>query len=379
MNNRIIGIVCDTENTNTGHLSGICVRIEEFLERDLLYLMCRHHIYDLILKHVGQFLFGLSTGPTFDYGCCSKLKREWENLNLTCFSPNNDEFEEECFTNFRENTVPILKMQAAKRQTRDDYAELTDLALKYFGESNIATKPFMVPGAVSNSRWMAKAIYVMKCYLFRNQLELESRVLDGLSRFSSFISTIYVKYSNWCPSVFNAPVNDLCLLKELEKNREVDRGLANVAIEAFRRHLTYLSDKMVVLSVFSNQLNIDEKENIRIKLVQHVAPRTKNSIRYTHNEENFSSIQLHDLVTNHSMFLFSTLNIDVSFLEHNANEWEILESYYYARQKLKKLLVVVNDSSERALGQTSNAINHQKARTEENLQKYLTCKLNTSR
>lgn len=375
LSNRIIGIVCDTENTNTGRISGVCIRIEEFLEKSLLNFMCRHHIYDLILKHVGLFLFGHSTGPTFDFGC-TELKNAWEHLNLSQFSPyNEEEFEDSHINCFREEAVRILKMQREKHQIRDDYAELTDLALKFFGESNLETKRFMVPGAVNNSRWMARAIYVIKCYLFRSQIDLSDHLLDSLRRFALFISSIYVKYWNWCSDVFNAPVNDLRFLKELEKYREVDADIANVAIEQFCNHLTYLSDEMVILSIFSNQLNGDEKEKIQSKLNQTVGPRTANSIRYKHEEGFFSSLELQDFITDRSMFLLSCLDIDLSFVEHNANEWETLESYQYARQMLKKLLVVVNDSSERALGQTANAINHQKARTEQNLQNYLICKL----
>lgn len=380
LRNRIVGIVCDTESTNTGHLTGVCVRIEEFLERELLYFMCRHHIYDLVLKHVGQFLFGHSRAPTFDFGC-TELRNAWENLDLAHFSPYDEEldFGEEISMHFRENAVQNLQLQAETRQTRDDYAELTDLALKFFGESNVTTKRFMVPGAVNNARWMARAIYVLKCYLFRHQLNIEDSLSERLRRFSLFISAIYVKYWNWCSNVFNATVNDLRFLKELEMYRQIDNDLANVAIQSFCRHLTYLSDEMVALSIFSNQLTDDEKERIRSKFQAGQSEihteRTENSIQHIYSNENFTELELYDFITPRSMFLFHTLNIDASFLNHQSKNWKNLESYQRAREKMKNLFVVVNDSSERALGQTANAINNQKARTEENLQNFLTCKL----
>lgn len=233
----------------------------------------------------------------------------------------------------------------------------------------------MVPGSVNNARWMGRGIYILKCFLFRYQIDFDRRVRDQLRRFSLFISTIYVKYWNWCPNVFNAPVNDLQFLKELENYRRIDNELANVVINAFSRHLTYISDEMVVLSLLSNLLNNEQKEAIRLKLVQEVGPRTEHSIKCI-NENNFSQLELHDFVSERSMFLFSTLNIDSSFIHYNASEWENLQSYRIARQKLKSLLVAVNDPVERTLGQTANMINHQKARTEENLQNLLTCKLN---
>lgn len=378
---RIVGIVCDTENTNTGYRTGVCVRIEEFLQMELLRFMCRHHIYDLILKHVGQFLFGHTTAPTFDFGC-SQLKNNWENLSLSQFLPYDDEFECELYMNFRENAVHSLKIQTETFQIRDDYAELTDLALKFFNESNVEKKRFMVPGAVSNARWMAKAIYTLKSYLFRHQLDIEESLHSRLRRFALFISTIYVKYWNWCPSVFNAPINDLNLLKELEKYRRLDNELANVAIESFCRHLTYLSDEMAVLAIFSNLLSNDEKERIRTKLqiaVENHNQRTNNSVRYNPGNEHFADLEITDFISHRSLFLLQTMNMDISFLQKSAAEWEHSRSYQNVRRILKNLLVATNDASERALGQTTNFINNQKARTEQNLQNLLASRLNKSR
>lgn len=68
--------------------------------------------------------------------------------------------------------------------------------------------------------------------------------------------------------------------------------------------------------------------------------------------------------------------MDTSFLQENTTEWEQSASYQNVRHKLKHLFVVVNDASERALGQTANAINNQKARTEQNLQNLLASRLN---
>lgn len=46
-------IACsDTTASNTGHLNGALVLLEQKLERDLLYFPCRHHIFELVLKNV---------------------------------------------------------------------------------------------------------------------------------------------------------------------------------------------------------------------------------------------------------------------------------------------------------------------------------------
>lgn len=40
----------DTTSTNTGHLNGACVLLEQMLGRSLLALACRHHILRLCLQ-----------------------------------------------------------------------------------------------------------------------------------------------------------------------------------------------------------------------------------------------------------------------------------------------------------------------------------------
>ncbi|KAL4135150.1 hypothetical protein QTP88_006793 [Uroleucon formosanum] len=51
-------ICCDTTASNTGRLNGACVLLEQLLEKDLLYLPCRHHISEVILKSVFDVKFG---------------------------------------------------------------------------------------------------------------------------------------------------------------------------------------------------------------------------------------------------------------------------------------------------------------------------------
>lgn len=338
--------------------------------------MCQHHVYELILKHVGDYVFGATSGPTFNYDSMG-LKRLWETLDFESFAPYSGDHTNVNvnFNDFRENAIKILHEQIESKMTRDDYAELTDLALKFFGQSDTEKKGFMVPSAMGNARWMQKAIYSLKTYLFRNQIQITDRAIKRLERFSAFVSAVYVKYWNRSTNLFEAPINNLEFLKELERYRAVDEGIANIAITALKRHLYYLSDELVVLPLFSRHLNNDNKEMIRKKLIRNVEPRTENSIRYSNDNDAFSTFQLHDFITSRSFYLFSLLELDISFLDHDASIWDELESYHKARKHLKSLLTVVNDHSERALGQTSNAILNQKAKNEHTLQNLLLSKL----
>ena len=45
----IKAICCDTTASNLGCRNGAAIHLEQILQTDLLYLPCRHHIYELVL------------------------------------------------------------------------------------------------------------------------------------------------------------------------------------------------------------------------------------------------------------------------------------------------------------------------------------------
>lgn len=49
---RMIGLVCDTEVTNTSFKGGACAKFESKITKQLLLLCCRHHILEIVLKKV---------------------------------------------------------------------------------------------------------------------------------------------------------------------------------------------------------------------------------------------------------------------------------------------------------------------------------------
>lgn len=80
LKDKVSALCCDTTASNTGRLNGACVLLENMLGRDLLYLPCRHHIYELVLKAVFQRkLPHLSTSP--DVPLFKNFKIGWKNIN----------------------------------------------------------------------------------------------------------------------------------------------------------------------------------------------------------------------------------------------------------------------------------------------------------
>ncbi len=55
---------------------------------------------------------------------------------------------------------------ATHKQLRDDYRELLELTMIFLGGIPKNGISFHIPGAVSHARWMSKAIYAFKIFLF---------------------------------------------------------------------------------------------------------------------------------------------------------------------------------------------------------------------
>ena len=59
---KIIALSFDTTASNSGMISGACIIIEQSLGRPLLWLGCRRHIHEVVLKDTYKLLFGPTPG-----------------------------------------------------------------------------------------------------------------------------------------------------------------------------------------------------------------------------------------------------------------------------------------------------------------------------
>lgn len=368
---RLIGLACDTEAVNTGRISGVCTSIESKLETDLLHLMCRHHIYEVVMKSVFENLFGRSTGPSA-ISIFKPLQENWDEIkrNGFVYEAMNDDYTycSEIFQRLVVEAKSDLQVHALNKNIRDDYAEITDLSLKYLG---IPTRSsFKVPGALNNARYMNKAIYSLKIYLFRNQLSLDPETEEKMRRFCQFIAITYTKFWNQCSVVTDAPNNDLKFLKELDIYKEFDRETALAGLIALKRHLWYLSDELVPLALFSDKVSNDEKDNIGLLLIPGApSPRRAcNSIRHQDALNDIQNLSLFNFISSRSSFLLNRLNIDTSFLQETADNWHRMKAYNNAVKKINHLIIPVNDGAERLLRRSELLINDQKVRSEKRFQ-----------
>jgi len=73
------------------------------------------------------------------------------------------------------------------KHPREDYRELLELTVIFLGGVPPRGIYFRVPGAIHYARWMAKAIYCLKIFLFRSQFRLKQKDEISISCVCVFI------------------------------------------------------------------------------------------------------------------------------------------------------------------------------------------------
>ena len=154
---------------------------------------------------------------------------------------------------------------------RKDYKELLKLCIIYLGGSRSSLK-FSKPGAINHSRWMGKLIATFKIVILLRKIQSlppkESFLIEGqlqkLERFLKFDLFIYIPWWFTAPLPQNAPQNDITLI--LKSRTFPDHKCGNAVIKAASRHLWYLTEELVPLSLFSSNVDDSTKSKLAAKL-----------------------------------------------------------------------------------------------------------------
>ena len=179
---KIIECGFDTTAANTGLYKGACTILQQLLRRQILWMACRHHILELVVRSTFKHLFGETNSP--EVTLFNMMKSSWEELNL------QDIVVPDIPTDYMSDKDDLLffinNMLELKKQPRGDYKEFLELAKVILGESverkNGYEFQIQRPGADHHARWMAKSIYIMKMTLLLHQipLHLQKSAEDGI-------------------------------------------------------------------------------------------------------------------------------------------------------------------------------------------------------
>ena len=109
-----------------------------------------------------------------------------------------------------------------------------------------------IPGAVT--RWMAKAIYALKIYLFQDQFHICKREMNSLRRICIFLARVYIRAWFLSTEAIKAPYQDFQFMRELINYQDIDPEISKETVKKFSNHLRYLASKTVGLSIFDDNV-----------------------------------------------------------------------------------------------------------------------------
>jgi len=73
---------------------------------------------------------------------------------------------------------------------------------------------------------------------------------------------LYVKAWFQAPSAISAPHNDLLLLKDTDSYKDINPTVSGIAMKKFLGHLWYLSEELIALAFFDDEVPNDVKRKI---------------------------------------------------------------------------------------------------------------------
>lgn len=105
----VCALCFDTTGTNTGLKNGACVLIEKSLGKKLVWLACRHHVYELVLGAVLEHCVGPRKGPSI--AIFQRFQSAWSDIDQTKFDvPENflSAEQEKNVTEFCESQLQVI-------------------------------------------------------------------------------------------------------------------------------------------------------------------------------------------------------------------------------------------------------------------------------
>lgn len=151
-------------------------------------------------------------------------------------------------------------------------------------------------------------------------------------------------------SAIKAPHQDLTLLQNLIKYRDINAEVSEAALSKLSGHLWYLSEDCAALSLFDDTVSSE----IKVKIAHAIKERkgadlVLKRIKIVNADyDTWISKDVSDFVTRNSLFLFNQYNLPYDFLDVSPDSWQIHPSYIKCI-KVFKDLKVCNDTAERAV------------------------------
>ena len=359
---QVAALCFDTTASNTGHRSGACSIIEQKLDRDLLFLSCRHHVMELIVGAAFEKTTGASAGP--EILLFKRFRDKWRFIDHTSFKPaSTNSFVEAMVASSRVDILEFAKSYMEVQQPRDDYREFLELSYIFLGGVPVRGVRFQVLGAMHRARWMAKVIYAIKVWLFRSQFKMTAFEEKGVRDLATFAVLIHLKAWMTAPIAVEAPLNDFMLMGQLLKYPHAT--VSTATSKKLGLHLWYISEELVGLALFDSRIPPESKK-LMLAAMEEIAPDHPPKRPRVESSAFLGNKGLEQFCTANSKILFHLLGLPDAFLAKDPSLWEEDESYADALERVKGL-AVVNDRAERGVALIQD-FNKKLTKDEEQLQ-----------
>ncbi|KAL4089004.1 hypothetical protein QTP88_024082 [Uroleucon formosanum] len=310
----------------------------------------RHHIYELILRSVFEIKIPeVTSSPAIPF--FKNFQKQRHKLDINKYNIGiEDQACGAALENVKEDILNFVKSKLETKHLRGDYREFLELIFIFIGgnlENKIKMHP---PGAMHQARWMARAIYCLKIFLFRSQYIISGLTKKAIGEICVFIIKFYVKAWFTCPLPNKSPNQDLQFIKDMKLYEVFDREISRVSIQKLCNHLWYLTEEAAALSFFDDSIPLEVKRQM-VKALKKKAtkyPAKRLIIKPDQIDDKFIEKNIDAFITEESLKLFSRFNIDDGFLKHDPTSWESSESYINGK-KIINSLKIVNDTAERAV------------------------------
>jgi hypothetical protein len=305
-------------------------------------------MHEIILADVFMYVLGAPSGP--DIPIFKRLRSQWSKIDKTKFSAASGDLFNGSLCELRdEMTTFYIATLEEGRFSRDDYAELLHLSLVFLGGVPNRAIEFRAPGALHQARWMAKAIYALKIYLFREQIKLTSREQKGLENICLFVALMYAKYWHKAPLPTQAARNDQAFMSSLMSYP--NQPIAKVAIKALKRHLWYFAEELIGLEFFDESLEHGTKKKMTENLQ---LPARAKGLKRLDGKQFVATTTLDEYVTEKTANIFDVLLDNgkqlaaETFLLLEPSQWADEPTYKLFLEKARQMKVV-NDCAERGI------------------------------
>ncbi|KAG5860774.1 hypothetical protein JTB14_015375 [Gonioctena quinquepunctata] len=93
----------DTTSSNTGCFNGACALLEDKIGRDLLYLACRHHSSELMLRNVAEVAWPVTNSPNVPI--FKRLRDNWEKIDKSAYGIGTEDTDIALILNQRKDDI----------------------------------------------------------------------------------------------------------------------------------------------------------------------------------------------------------------------------------------------------------------------------------